>query len=191
GSTLPVSVSGTTVNGVNQITNASCGGQDAPDVTYLYTAPLTGSYTIDTCGSSLDTVLSVRASTCTGAALPQACNDDANDLCASNGRDSQLTTSFTANQQVVIVVDGFGDLSGLFVLHINGPAIGTPTRTPTVTRTATPTRTPTATPTTTPTHTPTRTPTATPTITPTRTTTTPPTTPPTPTTTTATPTTPT
>src|SRR5262249_8562666 len=92
GSTLPVSVSGTTVNGVNQITPASCGGQDAPDVTYLYTAPLTGTYTIDTCGSSLDTVLSVRASTCTGAELPQACNDDANALCASNGRDSQLTT---------------------------------------------------------------------------------------------------
>src|SRR5437899_115849 len=55
---------------------ASCGGGggiNAPDATFLYTAPVTGSYTIDTAGSSFDTILSVR-STCAGSEL--ACNDD-------------------------------------------------------------------------------------------------------------------
>ena len=51
---------------------ASCGGADAPDITFFYVAPRAGTYTIDTIGSNFDTVLSVRDAG--GAEV--ACNDD-------------------------------------------------------------------------------------------------------------------
>src|SRR5712691_3430929 len=75
GSTLPVSVGGSTAGAANLVGGASCGGggTNAPDASFLYTAPATGSYTIDTSGSSFDTILYARSSTCTGTEL--GCND--------------------------------------------------------------------------------------------------------------------
>ena len=117
GSSLPVSVSGSTAGAANLAGGASCGGyggSNAPDASFLYTAPVSGSYTIDTAGSAFDTVLYVRSTTCSGAEL--ACNDD-----SGGTRQSRVTLTLAAGQRIVIVVDGYGAASGSFNLHINSP----------------------------------------------------------------------
>src|SRR5262249_34834685 len=140
-----------TAGAANLVGGASCGngGSRAPDATFLYTAPFAGSYVIDTFGSTFDTLLYVRANTCSGTQL--ACNDDANGTLQS-----KVALMLAANQQVVIVVDGFNSAGGNFTLHVNGSAAQSAPRSlalmriladaPTVTPTVTSTRTPTATP---------------------------------------------
>src|SRR6266404_630178 len=76
GSELPASATGTTIGGAKQTSDPSCGSTgDAPDATFLWTAPSAGAYAIDTQGSDFDTLLSMRQETCDGSEL--ACNDDA------------------------------------------------------------------------------------------------------------------
>ena len=58
GSATVVSLNGTT-QGASNVLGGSCGGADAPEQVFLYTAPRSGSYAIDTRGSTLDTVLYV------------------------------------------------------------------------------------------------------------------------------------
>jgi hypothetical protein len=197
GSSVPITVSGTTAGGANLMTGASCGGggKSAPDVAFLYTAPFAGAYTVDTFGSAFDTILYLRNGSRTGAQL--ACNDNA----SSGTLQSQVKINLTAGQSVVIVVDGRGTASGAFTLHVlslsapastptpsrsatvgpTGTATPVPTNTPpststaTLPSTATPSRTPTPTsspsalPTLAPTNAPTSTPSATLTSTPTST----------------------
>ncbi len=132
GSTLPVSVSGSTAGRANALSGASCGGGGgAPDYAYQWAAPSAGTYTIDTFGSSFDTVLYVRNASCGGTEL--ACNDD-----AGGTNQSQVAVTLAAGQTIVIVVDGYGAASGNYSLHITGGAAAspTPTRTPTATPTA-------------------------------------------------------
>jgi hypothetical protein len=173
GSGLSVTVSGTTTCGNLGSGGASCGdgGDNAPDTTFIYTAPVTGNYVVSTAGSTFDTLLSVRLGTCTGTEL--GCNDDVN---PPTDKTSRLELRLTTGQSVVIAVDGANGESGAYTLQVNGTPF-TPTITPTATLTKTPTPTPsnsptptiTITPTTTPSRTFTRTPTATRTLTPTRT----------------------
>src|SRR6185295_10609593 len=117
-SLLPISVSGTTLGAANSVSGATCGGggTNAADASFLYTAPIAGSYTIDTFGSSFDTILYVRSSTCSGTQL--ACNDDSGGVVQS-----QVTLTLTVGQSIVIVVDGYSAASGSFNLHINGAAV--------------------------------------------------------------------
>ena len=138
GNALPVSLSGTTVGAANSVGGATCGGggNSAPDASFLYTAPVSGSYTIDTFGSNFDTILYVRNGTCSGAQL--VCGDD-----AGGTAQSQVTLTLTASQTIVIVIDGYGSAGGNYNLHINGPA-GAPINT--ATRTSSPVNTPTRTP---------------------------------------------
>jgi hypothetical protein len=131
GSTLPVSISGSTAGRANALSGASCGGggASAPDYAYQWTAPSAGTYTIDTFGSSFDTVLYVRNATCGGPEL--ACNDD-----ASGVLQSQVTVTLAAGQTIIIVVDGYRTNSGTFSLRITGNT--RPSATPTATPTPTP-----------------------------------------------------
>lgn len=113
GSPPTVSVSGSTAGKANSVGGASCGGggNNAPDATFLYTAPLAGNYQMTTAGSFFDTILYVRNGTCSGTQL--ACNDD------SNGTlQSRVVVTLAAGQSVVVVVDGFGTASGSFDLAI-------------------------------------------------------------------------
>ncbi|MBI3386971.1 MAG: hypothetical protein HY027_04430 [Deltaproteobacteria bacterium] len=126
GSTVPVSVTGTTVGGANALGGAACGegGDTAPDFTYEWTAPADGAYVIETLGSAFDTVLYVRDGVCNGREL--ACNDDTN-----GSMQSQINVQLVAGQTVIIVVDGFGDAAGTFQLSIAEAPEQDPTPTPT------------------------------------------------------------
>jgi hypothetical protein len=91
----------------------TCNGQGSPDVSYAWTAPAAGTYTIDTCGGpdqSLDTTLTVLNGDCTGTRL--ACDDDG---CGTFLSRAHVT--LTAGQLVIIVVDGDDDM-GRYTLKI-------------------------------------------------------------------------
>ncbi|MCB9592776.1 MAG: lamin tail domain-containing protein [Sandaracinaceae bacterium] len=100
----------------------SCGGS-GPDTTFLFTAPSTGTYTIDTTGTAHDTTLYVLAGGCLGPEL--ACND--ND--PAGGSTSSLSIALGAGETVVIVVDGFAGAEGPITLNIATAAMtfGPPT----------------------------------------------------------------
>jgi cysteine-rich repeat protein len=115
GSAPAVTVTGTT-RGANNRLAGSCGGDDAPEQAFLYTAQEAGAYTIDTLGSTIDTVLYVLEGACHGTEL--ACND------GFPTRESELRVPLTAGEQITIVVDGVADASGPFALHVSGPGSG-------------------------------------------------------------------
>ena len=112
GSAVPLTISGSTAGG-SRLSGGACGGGAAPERTFLYTAPSSGTYVFDTAGSELDTVLSLRADVCRGAEL--ACNDDAQ----SGEHSSRVTLPLIAGQHIVVVVDGSAGQSGNFRLHIS------------------------------------------------------------------------
>ncbi|MCK6551504.1 hypothetical protein L6R52_37050, partial [Myxococcota bacterium] len=94
-------------------TAGSCAGGGAEDV-LLWTAPRAGEYTLDTFGSSFDTVLYVRDGACDGAEL--ACNDDA------SGLQSSVTLTLAAGQVLVVYVDAYGSgAAGSWVLNVTPP----------------------------------------------------------------------
>ncbi len=111
--------SDTTVGSTADATNdgtASCGSSNSsPDVWYTFTAPLTGVASLDTCGSSFDTVLSVYTGTC-GALTEVACNDDCGGS-PCGGTDSCFTGPVSAGTTYLIRVSGKNGASGSFVLH--------------------------------------------------------------------------
>jgi hypothetical protein len=170
-SPLAVTVSGNTTCGAFSTDPASCGdgGINAPDASFVYTAPASGTYVFSTAGSTFNTLLSVRLGTCNGTEL--ACNDD---VAPGTDTASLATTNLTSGQSVIVTVDGSGMESGSFTLKIDATpftptitATHTSTRTSTVTPTSTPSPTVTPTRTRTPTRTSTRTRTPTRTLTPT------------------------
>ncbi|MBL9031100.1 MAG: hypothetical protein JNM80_05275 [Phycisphaerae bacterium] len=96
----------------NAATNGlpECGQGDAQiykDLWYVYTAPCSGTATIDTCDSDFDTKIAVYGSACptaVGAAI--ACNDD------SCGTRSRLSWPVVAGQPYRIRVGGYSNQSG-------------------------------------------------------------------------------
>jgi hypothetical protein len=86
-------------------------GSASPDVWYLYTATCDGLLEVDTCGSSLDTNLSIQEPGCSGVEV--ACNEDA---C---GWQSHVTTRVAAGEQLLIRVAGWNGETGPFELHVS------------------------------------------------------------------------
>ncbi len=120
-STTGMSVfTGTTVAAANDLEPpAGChaidGGGGSPDRALRWTAPSDGAFVFDTIGSSFDTVLYLLPS-CDMGATAIGCNDDIGD---TDFR-SRLTATLTSGQEVVVVVEGFGDTNaGTFVVNIN------------------------------------------------------------------------
>jgi hypothetical protein len=107
---LPSQAVGTTVGATNDFTPACGYSPTAPDHSFEFTAPAAGLYTFDTGGSLYDTILHVTDG-CFGASL--ACNDDA----AGFGVQSQVQVNLAAGQTVFVVVDGYSDRSGDYVLN--------------------------------------------------------------------------
>ncbi|WP_437781486.1 MXAN_6577-like cysteine-rich protein [Sorangium sp. So ce1097] len=109
GTTVPQTVTGTTAGAVD-IMNSTCGGANASEVTYAFTAPSAGTYIFDTFGSSFNTVLYARDVDCSGAVLK--CNGD-----AGGGVQSRLTMDLAEGQTILLVIDGSSaSASGEFTL---------------------------------------------------------------------------
>jgi hypothetical protein len=111
GDIYPATVSGST-SGVGQY-GGSCGGDQAPELTYAFTAPHEGLYQFSTAGSSYDTLLHLRAGSCSGPELD--CDDD-----GGPNLTSRIVTPLAEGQTVIVFVDGWGTSQGSFVLRIDG-----------------------------------------------------------------------
>jgi CubicO group peptidase (beta-lactamase class C family) len=129
GQPLPISVTGTTVGATNNYgpfqsyppywqgywDNYSCAGRDK---TYKWTVPAGGRYTISLCGSSYDTGLLLYNFTCpTEPTYPVDFIYGCDDAC---GVQSELyCLAFSTGQEILIVVDGYGNWAGAYQLHIS------------------------------------------------------------------------
>lgn len=89
-----------TTDGTNAF-SASCGGDASPDTAFEFTAPATTYYRVTTAGSGFDTVLSVRAPSCSASAVEYACNNDTGGLPSS-----EVIVPIDQDERVLIVVDG-------------------------------------------------------------------------------------
>ena len=129
GQPLPISVTGTTAGATNDYgpfdSWPSCwrGNWDTlsnagPDITYKWTAPADGRYTISLCGSSYDTGLLLYNFTCpTEPSYPEdfICGND--DFC---GIQSALyCMEFLGGQEILIIVDGYVNSAGNYQLNIS------------------------------------------------------------------------
>ncbi|HWB81160.1 MAG TPA: hypothetical protein VG755_39625 [Nannocystaceae bacterium] len=94
---LPHTLFGNTFMETDEL-EGSCGGDGAPELGFLFTAPVADTYTFDTHGSQLHTVLYVLDGECGGSEI--ACNDE------GDGHQSALAVDLAADQTVTIVVDG-------------------------------------------------------------------------------------
>lgn len=106
---------GGTAGGTNDNRPTCSPSSTAPDVAYFWTAPATGTYTFTTVfpgATSFDTVLEVR-NLVTGASL--GCNDD-----SASTLQSTVSVAMTSGQVVRVIVDGFGNASGPYILSISG-----------------------------------------------------------------------
>ena len=103
---------GTTIGGTS-VLNA-CGGFPSKERTFTWTPSTSGTATISTCGSSFDTIVSIRTGDCTGAAF--TCDDDG---CAPG---STMSPTVVAGTSYTIVVDGFASgNAGEFTLTVTPP----------------------------------------------------------------------
>jgi hypothetical protein len=101
---------GTTVGLSNDFT-PNCATRNAPDASYIWSAPVLGLYTFDTFGSEFDTILHLRPYNNSSQLL--ACNDDAN-----GSLQSSVSLNLTAGQVVFVVVDGYSGSTGKYKLNI-------------------------------------------------------------------------
>ncbi len=102
--------------------DSSCGGESAPERTFLFVPPFTGPYVFSTAGSDFDTVLYLLDGSCGGAVID--CNDDFDDVT------SLLFVDLVAGQPTTIVVDGFGNATGNYGLEVIYDGDGPPPPTP-------------------------------------------------------------
>lgn len=82
---------------------SNVGGQS---LWWSWTAPFNGLVNLTTCGSDFDTLLGVYTGSVVSALSPVAENDD-NDYCGLNSRQSQLQFTASAGVQYQIAVDGY------------------------------------------------------------------------------------
>lgn len=111
GSALGVDLAtGSTVSAGDDVTPGCSFSSGAPDVTFTWTAPAAGTYTIDTNGSTFDTILQVRDG-CGGPSL--GCDDD-----GGAGTESLVRVTLAAGAVIAIELDGYDSDSGDYHLSI-------------------------------------------------------------------------
>lgn len=94
---------------------AHAGGVATHSVWWRWTSPVTDEITIDTFGSSFDTLLAVYTGNAVNALTLVAANDE-----APGSSQSVVTFSATAGVTYSIAVDGFSGATGVVVLNISG-----------------------------------------------------------------------
>jgi hypothetical protein len=91
----------------------ACGIIPTPNSAWWnWTSPGNGSFTIDTFGSTFDTVLGVYTGAAVNGLTPVTCNDD------SGGLQSSVTLNATAGTVYRIQVNGYNGASGNIALHV-------------------------------------------------------------------------
>lgn len=89
----------------------SCGGIGGSDVAWVWTAPFSGRFLVETSGSNFDTLLSVVDGVCFGPEL--GCDDD-----GGGNATSRLEVDLFAGQTVTFIVDSFQQNSGDVLLTV-------------------------------------------------------------------------
>jgi len=103
--------------------SGSCGGgATGPEKVYQWSPDISGTATIETCGTGTDydTVVYMRSGDCE-AGTEISCNDDACANSTGSALASRITPTVTAGQTYFIIVDGFGSSSGNFTLFVIPP----------------------------------------------------------------------
>jgi hypothetical protein len=95
------------------------GSNGGKSVWWTWTAPASGSVTVDTIGSGFDTLLAVYTGTSVSALSTVASNNNA----SGAGRASKVTFTATAGRAYQIAVDGYKGASGSVVLHLAMPYV--------------------------------------------------------------------
>lgn len=115
-STVNLSVSGNSTNSWFEVGEpAHFTSQPARrSIWYKFVSPITGQMTIDTSGSSFDTLLAAYTGGAIGSLTQLASNDDASGL----GLRSRVTINVTAGQTYYAAVDGFNGASGAVTLNV-------------------------------------------------------------------------
>ncbi len=85
-------------------------------VWWTWTAPTSGTVTIDTLGSNFDTLMGVYTGSSVSALTVKASNDDS---AAGGTTTSKVTLAVTAGTAYQIAVDGYGGVVGSITLHLN------------------------------------------------------------------------
>jgi hypothetical protein len=122
----------TVVYGANQLATKQrhepyhAGVSGGRSVWWTWTAPASGAMTIDTFGSSFDTLLAVYTGSSIRSLSTVASNNNASGNAAGN---SLVSFNAVAGRQYRIVIDGAGGATGALTLHLNLPAT-TAARTP-------------------------------------------------------------
>ncbi len=100
----------------------SCGPTMGKDVWYRFTPASSGMLSLDTCGSTFDTMLAIYpGATCPGTIIGEmACNDDAGGAgpCANTLR-SYLSVGVSAGIPYMIRAGGWNNAAGDLTLHVN------------------------------------------------------------------------
>jgi large repetitive protein len=110
--------SGTTTGATDDFVPSCQSSSSAPDKVYGLVLPVAvDSLTLDTNGSTFDTVLSLSDNTCS-AAGELSCADDG----GSGGGASSLTATQLAPGAYSVIVDGYMSGEGAFLLHASGIA---------------------------------------------------------------------
>jgi hypothetical protein len=108
------SLDGTTVGATKEASEPNhAGDAGGSSVWYWWTAPATGTLTLDTCDSTFDTLLAVYTGTDVAHLTAVASNDDGPPAC---GLGSKVVLSVTGGTTYDIAVDGFDGDWGDFVL---------------------------------------------------------------------------
>lgn len=92
--------------------NHAANNAGAKSIWYRWTAPASGTLTVDTFGSNYDTLLGVYTGTALNALTQVASNDD-----TSPGFQSRVQFAVTAGTTYRIAVDGWNGASGNVTLH--------------------------------------------------------------------------
>lgn len=107
---------GTTAGASTSAVAGCASGESSPARRYRWQAPSTGTFVIDTFGSSFDTALVILEGACAG--LEVDCNDD-----EGTGSQSRVSLTAASGDVFVIVVLGYdGTESGAFSLSISEPS---------------------------------------------------------------------
>jgi hypothetical protein len=111
GSSLGAPVISGATSGASEFTPQCVPDSSAPDQSFKWTAPATGTYTFTTFGSNFDTALHIIYPFDAKGSL--GCSDN-----SSGTHQSSVTLNLTGGQVIRVVVDGYGTATGSYALNI-------------------------------------------------------------------------